>query len=324
MEEQDRVASEIQFDECLDRMRQCIGQIIVGQHKNTDLLLTAIIAGGHVLLEGVPGVAKTLSARLVAKLIDAQFSRVQFTSDIMPSDILGTNVFNMSSGNFDFHAGPIFADIVLVDEINRAPAKTQSALFEVMEERQASIDGTVYPMSDIYTIVATQNPIEQEGTYRLPEAQMDRFVFKITVGYPDSSAEKQVLKAHDRRADYNKLANVEPVLSKEDVKRLRAKARSVFVDDKIIDYIVGIVQKTRSHKDIYVGASPRASIALLNTSKAYALINGRNFVIPEDVKELALPVLTHRLILTADAEMEGLTMATVVDSIINSVAVKQE
>ena len=260
----------------------------------------------------------------MAKLIDAQFSRVQFTSDIMPSDILGTNVFNMSSGNFDFHAGPIFADIVLVDEINRAPAKTQSALFEVMEERQASIDGTVYPMSDIYTIVATQNPIEQEGTYRLPEAQMDRFVFKITVGYPDSSAEKQVLKAHDRRADYNKLANVEPVLSKEDVKRLRAKARSVFVDDKIIDYIVGIVQKTRSHKDIYVGASPRASIALLNTSKAYALINGRNFVIPEDVKELALPVLTHRLILTADAEMEGLTMATVVDSIINSVAVKQE
>lgn len=309
------------MDSRIEAMRCAINNIIIGQAWSVDLLLTAILANGHVLIEGVPGVAKTLSARLIAKLIDAKFSRVQFTSDIMPSDVLGTNVFNMGTNKFDFHAGPIFGDIILVDEINRAPAKTQSALFEVMEEKQATIDGVRYPMSNIYTVFATQNPIEQEGTYRLPEAQMDRFMFKVVVGYPNADSELEVLRLHNSSTAFSKLDDVSPVLSHNDILDLRQKAQNVHVDDKLMTYIVQIVAQTRQHQNVYVAASPRASIALLNSVKAYALINGRDFAIPDDIKMLAIPVLQHRISLTAEAEMNGVTIEQVVKGIINKVEV---
>lgn len=309
------------YNSKIQEMRRIISTVIFGQEKTVDLLLTAILANGHVLIEGVPGVAKTLSARLLAKLIDAEFSRIQFTSDIMPSDVIGTNVFNMGTNQFEFHKGPAFGDIILVDEINRAPAKTQSALFELMEERQTTVDGVCYSMGDIYTVVATQNPIEQEGTYRLPEAQMDRFMFKVSVGYPSALAEVQVLNAHNGTQDYNKLSNITSVLSKSDLLDLRKMAHDVYVDPKILEYIVAIVQQTRSHKALYVGGSPRASIALMAASKAFALIQGRSFVIPDDVKLLAVSVLQHRVSLTAEAEMEGITVAHIVDEIINKIEV---
>lgn len=309
------------IDSRIESMRSAINSIVIGQAWSVDLLLTAILANGHVLIEGVPGVAKTLSARLVAKLIDARFSRVQFTSDIMPSDVLGTNVFNMGTNKFDFHPGPIFGDIILVDEINRAPAKTQSALFEVMEEKQATIDGVRYPMSDLYTVFATQNPIEQEGTYRLPEAQMDRFMFKVVVGYPNAESELEVLRLHNASTAFSKLDQVSPVMSHDDIVDLRQKVQEIHVDDKLMNYIVQIIAQTRQHPDVYVAASPRASIALLNSAKAFALINGRNFAIPDDIKMLATPVLQHRLSLTAEAEMNGITIEQVVKDIINKVEV---
>lgn len=309
------------YNEKLQLIRQKIASIIIGQEFSTDLILTALLANGHVLIEGVPGVAKTLSARLVSKLVDATFSRIQFTSDIMPSDVLGTNVFNMGTNKFEFHRGPAFGDIILVDEINRAPAKTQSALFEVMEERQTTVDGVRYPMGDVYTIIATQNPIEQEGTYRLPEAQMDRFMFKISVGYPDLEGEIKVLQSHNQKQSFARLEGIEPVISKQDLLDLRAQAAGIFIDEKILRYIVTIVQNTRSHQSIYVGASPRASIALLQASKAFALLNGRGFVIPEDVKLLAVPTLQHRISLTAEAEIDGTTVQKVIQEIVEKVEV---
>lgn len=309
------------FNDKLQQMRQIVSSVIIGQQNSVDLLLTAIVAEGHIMLEGVPGVAKTLSARLVAKLINSKFSRVQFTSDLMPSDVLGTNVFNVSTGKFEMHHGPIFADIVLADEINRAPAKTQSALFEVMEERQATIDGNVYPMSNVYTIIATQNPIDQEGTYRLPEAQMDRFIFKIVVGYPSPEAELEVLKSHNAKHNFTRLEDVSPILTPEDIIQMRQMAHEIHVDEKIMNYIVSITQATRSHSSIHVGASPRASLAFLRASKAYALLNGRSFVIPDDVKMLAMPILCHRLSLTAEAEMDGESIASVITDILEKVEV---
>ena len=262
------------FSEKIQELKDRIASVIVGQEQMVDLVLTAVLANGHVLIEGVPGVAKTLLARLVARLVDADFSRIQFTPDLMPSDVLGTTVFNMKTNDFDFHRGPIFADIVLVDEINRAPAKTQAALFEVMEERQVSIDGATYPMGELYTILATQNPVEQEGTYKLPEAQLDRFLMK-----------------------------------------------QVFIDRTLLQYIALIVQQTRTSKAVYLGASPRASVAMLQTSKAYALLQGRDFVTPEDIKFVAPYVLQHRLILTAEAEMEGYSPVKVTQRLIDKVEV---
>lgn len=309
------------FNDKLQQIREKIASIVIGQSMSTDLILTAMLANGHVLIEGVPGVAKTLTARLISKLVDADFSRIQFTSDIMPSDVLGTNVFNMGTNKFEFHRGPAFGDIVLVDEINRAPAKTQSALFEVMEEKQATVDGVRYPMGDVYTIIATQNPIEQEGTYRLPEAQMDRFMFKVTVGYPSLEGELEVLKSHNQQQTFTRLEGISPIISKEELLDLRNQAHNVFVDEKIMRYIVGIVQNTRSNNAIYVGASPRASIALLQASKAFALISGRQFVIPEDIKMLAVPTLQHRISLTAEAEMDGITVQQVIASIVEKVEV---
>lgn len=285
------------------------------------MLLTAILADGHVLIEGVPGVAKTLLARLMSRLIDARFSRIQFTPDLMPSDVLGTTVFNMKSSEFEFHRGPVFSDLVLVDEINRSPAKTQAALFEVMEERQVTIDGSTHRMGSIYTIIATQNPVEQEGTYRLPEAQLDRFLFKIRMGYPSVDEEVDILKRHQDNVKLTKLEEIKPVLSIDELLKMREKLQSVYVEESLLRYIATIIQQTRTSKAVYLGASPRAAVAMLNASKASALLNGRDFVTPEDIKFVTPSILQHRLILTAEAEMEGYTALKVAQKLIDKVEV---
>ena len=309
------------FAEKIETLRKAIAEVVVGQSETVDLLLTAILAGGHVLIEGVPGVAKTLTARLVARLIDARFSRVQFTPDLMPSDVLGTNVFNMQTSAFDFHRGPVFADIVLVDEINRAPAKTQAALFEVMEERQVTLDGVTYPMGPLYTILATQNPVEQEGTYKLPEAQTDRFMMKLTMGYPTVDEEVEILRRHHENRQLTTLDDVRPVIAKDELLAMRSLLDEVFVDPALLRYIADIIVQTRQSKAVFLGASPRASVALLQASKAYALLQGRDFVTPDDVRLVAPSVLQHRLVLTAEAEMEGITPLKAVQRLIEKVEV---
>ncbi|MDR2146239.1 MAG: MoxR family ATPase [Tannerella sp.] len=309
------------FTEKVNLLKQTIGKVIVGQDRPIDLVLSAILARGHVLLEGVPGVAKTLLAKMIAKLINADFSRIQFTPDLMPSDVLGTSVFNMKTSEFDFHAGPVFADIVLVDEVNRAPAKTQSALFEVMEERQATIDGKRHKMSPFYTILATQNPVEQEGTYKLPEAQLDRFIMKITIPYPSVEEEVEILKRHNSNATLTNLDDIQPVITKEDLLMMFGQAEKVYIENSLIQYIASVIQQTRTSKVIFLGASPRASVALMQTSKAMALIQGRGFVVPEDIKYVAPFVLQHRLLLTAEAEMEGHTPLKVVQRLMEKVEV---
>ena len=309
-----------EFSEKVSQIKREISRV-VGQHEAIDLLLTAILADGHVLIEGVPGVAKTLLARLMSRLIDARFSRIQFTPDLMPSDVLGTTVFNMKSSEFEFHKGPVFSDLVLVDEINRSPAKTQAALFEVMEERQVTIDGLTHRMGSIYTIIATQNPVEQEGTYRLPEAQLDRFLFKIRMGYPSVDEEVDILKRHQDNVKLTKLEEIKPVLSIDELLKMREKLQSVYVEESLLRYIATIIQQTRTSKAVYLGASPRAAVAMLNASKASALLNGRDFVTPEDIKFVTPSILQHRLILTAEAEMEGYTALKVAQKLIDKVEV---
>ena len=310
-----------EFSEKVSQIKREISRVVVGQHEAIDLLLTAILADGHVLIEGVPGVAKTLLARLMSRLIDARFSRIQFTPDLMPSDVLGTTVFNMKSSEFEFHKGPVFSDLVLVDEINRSPAKTQAALFEVMEERQVTIDGSTHRMGSIYTIIATQNPVEQEGTYRLPEAQLDRFLFKIRMGYPSVDEEVDILKRHQDNVKLTKLEEIKPVLSIDELLKMREKLQSVYVEESLLRYIATIIQQTRISKAVYLGASPRAAVAMLNASKASALLNGRDFVTPEDIKFVTPSILQHRLILTAEAEMEGYTALKVAQKLIDKVEV---
>ena len=320
MEQQERINLE-QFAEKMNALRQNIGRVIVGQEETVDLVLTAILADGHVLIEGVPGVAKTLLARLIARLVDTRFSRIQFTPDLMPSDVLGTTVFNMKTQSFDFHPGPVFADVVLVDEINRAPAKTQAALFEVMEERQVTIDGETHRMGDVYTIIATQNPVEQEGTYKLPEAQTDRFLMKITMGYPSIDEEVAILERHHANATFVKLDDVKPVITHDELLQLRQMMQKVFVEPSLLRYIASIVQLSRQSKAIFLGASPRASVAMLQASKAYALLQGRDFVTPDDIKQVTPSIIQHRLILNAEAEMEGHTPLKVAQRLIEKVEV---
>jgi len=302
-------------------IREEIGRIIVGQEKMIDLLVTAILADGHVLIEGVPGVAKTLTAKLLARIIDVKFSRIQFTPDLMPSDVLGTSIFNVKKSEFEFRAGPIFSNIVLIDEINRAPAKTQAALFEVMEERQITIDGTTHKMEPPYIVVATQNPIEQEGTYRLPEAQLDRFLFKIVVNYPDLEQEIAIINGHHQRKGVLPVQEVKPILTAAQVTAYRNAVQHVHIESNLVRYIAQIVNETRNNNALYLGASPRASVAVLNSAKAYAAVHGRDFVTPEDIKTVAVPALRHRVMLTPDKEMEGLTTDEVVKQIIDKIEV---
>jgi MoxR-like ATPase len=319
--QEQRAADLAGFSAKIQTLRGRIAEIIVGQQPAVDLILTAILAGGHVLIEGVPGVAKTLMARVVSSLIDARYSRIQFTPDLMPSDVLGTTVFNVKTSEFNFRPGPVFADVVLVDEINRAPAKTQASLFEVMEERQVTIDGETHRMGDVYTVIATQNPVEQEGTYKLPEAQTDRFIMKITMGYPSLEEEVSILERHHANARLTRLEGMAPVLTKDELLQMRRMLDSVFVEPSLLQYIASVVQQTRTSKSVFLGASPRASVSMLQASKAYALLQGRDFVTPEDIKVVTPSILQHRLILTAEAEMEGLTALKVAQRLIDKVEV---
>ncbi|MBO6661641.1 MAG: MoxR family ATPase [Roseivirga sp.] len=305
----------------LGAMRAEIGKVLVGQQEMVDMLLVSILSNGHVLLEGVPGVAKTLTAKLLAKVIKADFSRIQFTPDLMPSDVLGTSIFNQKKTEFEFKPGPIFSNIILIDEINRAPAKTQAALFEVMEERQVTVDGETRKMTEPYFVVATQNPIEQEGTYRLPEAQLDRFLFKLTVGYPSIDQEMDILINHHEQKVAVDLETVQPVLSPSDIAEFKKVVGEVHVEQEVLKYIAEIVAATRKHVSLILGASPRASVSILAASKAFAAMNGRDFVTPEDVKFIAVPVMRHRVILTPESEMEGISSDEIIKEIIDKVEV---
>ena len=308
----------MELSEAVQLLRQQIKKIIVGQDEMVKLIITAILADGHVLIEGVPGVAKTLTAKLVARSLSVQFSRIQFTPDLMPSDVSGTPVFNPKEGNFDFKKGPIFSNIVLIDEINRAPAKTQAALFEVMEERQITVDGKTYIMQAPFMVMATQNPIEQEGTYRLPEAQLDRFLFKILVPYPTENEEFEILNQFHQLGNNDAVASIEPVLKGHQILNIRRIVKNLVIEEKLLQFIAKLVHNTRNHKSIYLGGSPRASLAIMNASKAIAAINGRDFVTPEDILEAVPPVLRHRIILSPDKEMEGVTEDSIIKQIIQS------
>lgn len=302
--------------ESVSQIRNEIRKIIVGQDDMVRQIITAILADGHVLIEGVPGVAKTLTARLVARSLDTGFSRIQFTPDLMPSDVLGTPVFNPKEAVFEFKKGPVFSNIILIDEINRAPAKTQAALFEIMEERQATVDGKTYPMPKPFMVLATQNPIEQEGTYRLPEAQLDRFLFKILVPYPSEQDELAILNQFHKMGNQPPADLVNPVLKAEQISMLRNQVKTLFIEEKLLAFIARLIHQTRNHKSIYLGASPRASLAIMNSSKAMAAIQGRDFVTPEDILEVLAPVLRHRIILAPDKEMEGVTEDEVIRQIV--------
>ena len=302
-------------------IRNEIRKIIVGQDEMVKLIITALLADGHVLIEGVPGVAKTLAAKLVARSVDAGFSRIQFTPDLMPSDVLGTPVFNPQQSAFEFKKGPVFSNIILVDEINRAPAKTQSALLEIMEERQATVDGKTYPMAQPFMVLATQNPVEQEGTYRLPEAQLDRFLFKIVVQYPSEMEEMAILSQFHNMGNSVALDLVHPVLGSQQIITLRQQIRTLVIEEKLLQFIAKLVHQTRIHKSIYLGASPRASLAIMNASKATAAISGRDFVTPDDILSVVPAVLRHRIILSPDKEMEGITEDEVIRQILQSMDV---
>jgi MoxR-like ATPase len=303
------------------RIRQEIGKVVIGQESIIDLLLAGIFTGGHILLEGVPGIAKTLTAKLVARALSVSFSRIQFTPDLMPTDVTGTTVFNVKTSEFTFNKGPVFANLVLIDEINRAPAKTQSSLFEVMEERQITMDGITYPMEFPFLVIATQNPIEQEGTYRLPEAQLDRFLFRLKLKYPTVDQEIQILRKFKEDFTLKVVDTVQAVVSREELKHCQDLIEKIHIKDEIIQYIARLIDNTRNNGDLMLGASPRASLAIMRSAKAIAAMNGRDFVTPDDVRFVATPVLNHRIILTAERELEGVEVEDVIKEISERVEV---
>lgn len=305
----------------MNAIRTELKKVIVGQDKVIDYLLAAMLANGHVLLEGVPGVAKTMAVKLLAKTLDLKFSRIQFTPDLMPADILGTSIFDLKKTEFEFHPGPVFANLVLIDEVNRAPAKTQAALFEVMDERQITIDGKTYPMETPFWVMATQNPVEQEGTYRLPEAQLDRFMFKVLIDYPALEDEFEIIRREHEAVGGDKTADVNTVVDGAKLSEYKILVRSIVVEKHLIEYIARIVQSTRENPFLYLGASPRASLAILNASKGFAALRGRDFVTPDDIKDSAVVVLQHRILVSPEKEMEGVRAEEIVKQIIDSVDV---
>ncbi|MCH2032753.1 MAG: MoxR family ATPase [Tenacibaculum sp.] len=310
-----------ELQESVYKIKTQLSKVIVGQKEMVDLLIVAIFSDGHALIEGVPGVAKTMTTKLLSRAMDIDFSRIQFTPDLMPSDILGTSVFNVKTSEFEFKKGPIFSNMVLIDEINRAPAKTQAALFEVMEEKQITMDGTRYQMNAPFIVLATQNPIEQEGTYRLPEAQLDRFIFKINVEYPSAAEELEIISREQALEKNTKLDEVEKVITGEEIIKYKNLIRQIKVEKNLLEYIANIVVNTRSNSFLFLGASPRASISILKAAKAFAAINGKDFVTPEDIKNAAIPVLEHRVIVTPEREMEGVTSKQIIEQIIESVEI---
>jgi MoxR-like ATPase len=309
------------IQEAVAKVKAEVQKIIVGQDNMIDLTLIALFAGGHVLLEGVPGIAKTLAAKLMAQTLNVDFKRLQFTPDLMPSDVTGTTIFNQQQSKFEFNRGPIFSNLVLIDEINRAPAKTQASLFEVMEEKQITVDGTTYKMSFPFMVLATQNPIEQEGTYKLPEAQLDRFLFRIILEYPALEEERQILYRFKDDFKKRQVDDVQAVLTAQEIKECQDIIEKIYIKNQLLDYIAEIIHNTRSHADLFLGASPRASLAIMQTSKAYAAMNGRDFVTPDDIRFVASPVLNHRIILTPEREMEGLQIEDVIEEIIAGIEV---
>ena len=309
------------LQQAVDRIKSELGKVIVGQHDMVEMLIVSILSDGHSLIEGVPGVAKTITAKLLAKTLDVGFSRIQFTPDLMPSDILGTSVFNVKTSEFEFKKGPIFSNIILIDEINRAPAKTQAALFEVMEERQITMDGIEYKLDPPFLVFATQNPIEQQGTYALPEAQLDRFLFKINVPYPNVDEELKILENEHGRENKQPMDLIKPVLSAAQIAEYQQIIRKIIIEGNLLKYIAAIIDNTRANANLFLGASPRASLAIMNASKALAAMRGRDFVTPDDIKQVAPAILRHRIILTPEREMEGLTTDRVVQQIVETIEV---
>ncbi|SRX55017.1 MoxR family ATPase [Aequorivita sp. CIP111184] len=309
------------LQEAVEKIKTELGKVIVGQHDMLEMLIISILTDGHSLIEGVPGVAKTLTAKLLAKTLAVDFSRIQFTPDLMPSDILGTSIFNVKNSEFEFKKGPVFSNIVLIDEINRAPAKTQAALFEIMEERQVTMDGTEYKMQPPFLVFATQNPVEQEGTYALPEAQLDRFLFKINVPYPTLEEEIHILENEHNRKDAFVLDSVVQVLNAKQIAEYQHTIKQIIIESNLLKYIAAIVDNTRTNANLFLGASPRASLAIMNASKALAAMNGRDFVTPDDIKKIAPSVLRHRIMLTPEREMEGITADKVVQQIIETIEI---
>ncbi|MEX0290677.1 MAG: AAA family ATPase [Flavobacteriaceae bacterium] len=305
----------------VSQIKKELGKVIIGQEEMIELLIVSILADGHSLIEGVPGVAKTVTAKLLAKTMNVDFSRIQFTPDLMPSDILGTSVFNVKTSEFEFKKGPLFSNIILIDEINRAPAKTQAALFEAMAERQITMDGVRYDMEPPFLVFATQNPIEQEGTYRLPEAQLDRFLFKINVKYPSLEEEVKILESKHQQKNQEVDALINSVLSAKEIAEYQNTIKEIIVEDNLLNYIAAIVDNTRTNANLYLGASPRASIAIMDASKALAAIQGRDFITPDDIKKVAEPILCHRIILTPEREMEGFTAEKIVQQIVDGIEI---
>ena len=307
----------------VSRLKQALNRVVVGQGAIVQQLMVALLAGGHVIVEGVPGTGKTLLVKVLAQLVQAEFRRVQLTPDILPSDILGTTIFDLNSRSFSLKKGPVFTQILLADEVNRTPPKTQAALLEAMEEQQVTLDGQSLPLSELFWVIATQNSLEFEGTYPLPEAQLDRFLFKLLVGYPEPAAEKQMLLNSQagfqaRRLD---LAKFKPIASVEQLLQMRQAVRSIEVKEPILDYLLALVQRTRQHPDLSLGASPRSAVAWLQASRAQAWLSGRTFVTPDDVKAIAAPLLRHRLILRPEAQLDGLAIDTVIAGVLNQVPV---